>query len=406
MSPTTPKAAAHRACDQCHKRKVKCTSTLPCANCSQASLKCTYNAVPQKKGPKGSRAKVISELRETQRQDKAAESLFDFHSSPTSPTFFKRPELLSQPTIDTCVEFFFNSMYPTLPILERQRLLRVVGDLDHSQEAYCLISSMCAFVLIQPGMGMTGNTPEDDPTFQERQRVAESLIVDVIQVRKRYDYIESPSTDAIVISFFLFGCFFSLDKHTLAWYFLREATTLAHNVGMEEETAYFTDDTLENALRRKLFWLLFVTERAYALQRRKPLALHATIELPVVEETDHAIAGFLYLIELFRPFDDTFVGLWNKSRNDCTTSLLTQMQKQLQEALPPDMPVTTSQEADLRTTQHVSRFDNQFNSCSLRGDRESCCRDDCKCLTCNHVVATDYDMAIGNYKWLFVVYLP
>lgn len=354
MSPTTPKTPSHRACDQCHKRKVKCTSTLPCANCSQASLNCTYNAVPQKKGPKGSRAKVISELRETQRQDKAVGNLFSFNSPPMSPTFSRKSEILPQPTIDSCVEFFFNSMYPTLPILERQQLGKSIREIDYSQEAYCLVSSMCAFVLIQPGMGMNGRTNEDDPAFQGNQHVAEILVADVIRVRKSYEYIESPGTDAIIVSFFLFGCFFSLDKHAVAWYFLREATTLAQNLGMVEENAYFTGEPVENARRRKLFWLLFVTERAYALQRHKPLSLHATIELPSADETDRAITGFLYLIELFRPFDDTFVGLWNKSRNDCSTALLAQMQKQLQEALPPNMPVTESQEADLRTTQQVS----------------------------------------------------
>lgn len=357
MSPTTPKAPSHRACDQCHKRKVKCTSTLPCSNCSQASLNCTYNAIPQKKGPKGSRAKVISELRETQRQSKATGSLFNFNSPPISPTFSKKAEFLPQQTVDSCVEFFFESMYPTLPILERQQLGNLVRDIDHSQEAFCLVSSMCAFVLIQPGMGMTGDANEDDPALQARQHTAEVLLADVIRVRKCYEYIESPSTDTIVVSFFLFGSFFSLDKHTIAWYFLREATTLAQNVGMMEESAYFTGGVEEMARRRKLFWLLFVTERAYALQRHKPLSLHATIELPIADETDRAIAGFLYLIELFRPFDDTFVGLWNKSRNDCSTSLLGQMQKQLKEALPPNMPVTESQEADLRTTQQVSQVD-------------------------------------------------
>jgi hypothetical protein len=56
----------HRSC---HRRKVKCIGegTNPCKNCLSAGLACTYNAIPQKKGPKGSRAKVLSELRENQR---------------------------------------------------------------------------------------------------------------------------------------------------------------------------------------------------------------------------------------------------------------------------------------------------------------------------------------------------
>ncbi|KFX95023.1 hypothetical protein V490_04041, partial [Pseudogymnoascus sp. VKM F-3557] len=66
---TSASTSVKRACDACHRRKVKCDGLSPCRNCSSAQLACTYNAIPQKKGPKGSRAKVISELREQNRQN-------------------------------------------------------------------------------------------------------------------------------------------------------------------------------------------------------------------------------------------------------------------------------------------------------------------------------------------------
>ncbi|KAL9113352.1 MAG: hypothetical protein Q9227_002393 [Pyrenula ochraceoflavens] len=242
-------------------------------------------------------------------------------------------------------------MYPTLPILRHAQVQKLAGEMDRSSEAYCLISSLCAFVLIQPGMG----TSDDEAAIQSRQSTTMLLLEDILHVRKGCDYIDPPSTNAAVISFFLFGCYFSLDKHNMAWYFLREATTLVQIMGMHEETAYFTKDITEKFLKRNLFWLLFVTERAYALQRHRPLSLQATIELPMIEETDTAIAGFLYLIELFSPFDDTFIGLWNKSRNDCSSTWLAQMQERLFQALPHDLPTTDGQAADLRITQQWLR---------------------------------------------------
>ncbi|KAL9627481.1 MAG: hypothetical protein Q9164_007595, partial [Protoblastenia rupestris] len=159
-------------------------------------------------------------------------------------------------------------------------------------------------------------------------------------------------------SLFLFACYFGLDKHNKAWYHLREATTLAHIIGMQEESSYRKDDPVESTIKRRLYWLLFITERAYALQRHHPLTLHATIELPNLDEDcgdRQVINGFLHMINLFRPFDDIFIGLWNKARNDCSTAWLAQLQQQLSDALPPKLNSTPTQAADIITSQQWLR---------------------------------------------------
>ena len=63
------------------------------------------------------------------------------------------------------------------------------------------------------------------------------------------------------------------------------------------------------------------------------------------------ISGFLRLIHLFRPFDDMFVCLWNRTRMDCTTEWLTELQHQLSDALPSYLHSTETQAADLRVSQ-------------------------------------------------------
>jgi len=98
--------------------------------------------------------------------------------------------------------------------------------------------------------------------------------------------------------------------------------------------------------------------RAYALQRCRPLTLHATIELPVADDDPAdtiAIQGFIHLVKLYRPFDDTFVGLWNKTRSGCSTAWLAMLQKQLVDALPTYLNCTESQAADLKTSQQWLR---------------------------------------------------
>ncbi|PVH84729.1 hypothetical protein DL98DRAFT_397681, partial [Cadophora sp. DSE1049] len=353
-----------RACDACHRRKVKCDGINPCRNCSSAQLSCTYHAIPQKKGPKGSRAKVISELRETQRQStlssKVANRLNGINSPPCSPTLTPTPGLLTNDMIKECIEFFFANMYPTLPILHRGRLEQQAMYADQNVDTYCLLTSLCAFMMIQPGMGIPGDPLGLDSLPGANLVSGNLLMEETLRVRKSYDHLETPTLNSLVTSFFLFGCYFGLDLHNKAWFHLREATTLSHILNMQKEDTYVQFDVVESSRRRRLYWLLFVTERAYALQRHRPLSLQATITLPTQNDdpTDaqaHHLNGFIHLVNLFRPFDEGFVALWNKTRTDCSPAYLSALQKQLNDALPTYLNSTENQTADLRTSQQWLR---------------------------------------------------
>ncbi|KAH7121441.1 hypothetical protein EDB81DRAFT_813956 [Dactylonectria macrodidyma] len=52
MAPTRPtrSSTARRACDSCKRRKVKCDSADPCANCRISSLACEYTGVNRNRG--------------------------------------------------------------------------------------------------------------------------------------------------------------------------------------------------------------------------------------------------------------------------------------------------------------------------------------------------------------------
>lgn len=101
------------------------------------------------------------------------------------------------------------------------------------------------------------------------------------------------------------------------------------------------------------------TYRSYALQRHRPLTLPSTIELPTATDdpTEHAppLTGFIHLVTLFKPFDDKFVALWNKTRDDCSPAYLSALQKQLSDALPAYLNSTESQAAELRVNQQWLR---------------------------------------------------
>jgi hypothetical protein len=102
-----------------------------------------------------------------------------------------------------------------------------------------------------------------------------------------------------------------------------------------------------------MFWVLFITERAYALQRHRPLTLRATLELPVAEphiSDAQVLPGFLDLISLFRHFDVDFIETWNSdaasSSSDTSASFLI-LQDYLKQALPSVLSYSEMQQADL-----------------------------------------------------------
>ncbi|KAF2141654.1 uncharacterized protein K452DRAFT_308737 [Aplosporella prunicola CBS 121167] len=360
MSSTPTSTPVKRACDSCHRRKVKCIGegTKPCKNCISAGLNCTYNAIPQKKGPKGSRAKVLSELRETQRNAQMQAGAFGDHFA--NIALQRQPGLMSLDLIHTCVDFFFANMYPSQPILHHQRIQEAIMTMDQSVEAYCLISALCAYMLIQPNLQLSPHVAPRGPDGNPVPNLNFGIILleESVRVRKGYNHMENPTRYTVITSFFYFSSYLCLDKHNTGWYYLREATTHAQLLGMHDEETYKTGDFIETSRRRRLFWLLFIQERAYALHKHRPITLDATIELPTMDEdpTERVqLSGFLHLINLYKPFDHTFIGLWNKVRTGCLPAWLAQMQQQLSEALPTYLESTEVQAVDLRTSQQWLR---------------------------------------------------
>jgi len=339
--------AVKRACDACHRRKVKCDGINPCRNCSSAQLSCTYNAIPQKKGPKGSRAKVISELRETQRQTslsaKVQNRITGLATGPMpNPAAAPAAGLLSAELIKECLEFYFSNMYPQLPILSRQQIEQqaMYSVMEQNRDAYCLITALCAFVFLQPGMSMPPGDPFNLDMMPGVNLIASTVLLDeALRVRKGYEVLDNISLYTIATSYFIFACQDGIESHNRAWYYLREATTMTEMLGMHNEETYLQWDPVESSRRRRLYWLLFATERAYAIKRQRPVTLQATINLPTVNDDPldplaSQLGDFISTVTAFSHFDNSTLAAWAKARTSLSSALLSTLQKQLNEVLP------------------------------------------------------------------------
>lgn len=84
-----------------------------------------------------------------------------------------------------------------------------------------------------------------------------------------------------------------------------------------------------------------------------------TSESPQLEDDINlptSTAGFLCLVNLYRPFDESFLGQWNGINATCSIESLVQLQERIQNAVPADLDLPDILMADLRVSQQWLRI--------------------------------------------------
>ncbi|CZR55952.1 related to transcription activator amyR [Phialocephala subalpina] len=371
-----------QACDACHVRKVKCDGTNPCNNCISTDLQCTYLAVPKKKGPKGKRTvnngvgprptqlprprpynlnppgrpardQLPHRIEPTQTQEAPPRPKTSNDNATDEVSLgFRSSPLVTDELLRACVGAFFIHKYPIMPILHQETITASILSLGRDPERYGLLTALCAVIVQQPEILELPASGQSDQTETKSWPSSDFLIKETIRARQFCNHIESPTLVTVQASFFLFAALFCLGKDNSAWFYIRESMTMLQLLRLHEETTYANFSDVEYATYcRRTFWLLFLTERAYALQRHRPLTLQRTISLPTVDPgpEDTILSGFLDLVSLFLNFDDTFLSLWNLSETDSPASAqsLVQLQDILKFAIPNVSERTEIQQADL-----------------------------------------------------------
>ena len=251
--------------------QVRCNGQNPCQNCQQASLTCTFDKPPQKKGPKGSRAKVISELRKTQDSKPGISPLPEDAglSSPLSSPALRPVEPLPADLVEACIAQFFEKMYNTVPILYSGWIQQKKSEIDTSAESYCVVAALCVYMIVHSGVDMTrmGSPMAAASALPRQHPVTQGLklVEEIKRMRNQTDYSENPTTTTVVTSFFLSAGHFGLQKYNIAWYYLQEAITFGKIMRIHDEKTYQRRPPGSlDVMNRRLFWLLFVSERFVA----------------------------------------------------------------------------------------------------------------------------------------------
>ncbi|KAK3396815.1 hypothetical protein B0T20DRAFT_243585 [Sordaria brevicollis] len=333
-----------KVCDKCRLRRIRCDYQSPCQPCLDAKLQCTRNHVPRKRGPRPGRGRLINRLREREagkKEEKRPSSagdpevsdgarsnntdIFpqnasvsttwasDVSTAPETIGLFANEHIYPSRgaflyLIPKCVELFYQHLYPVMPVLyipEIQRMDPRTCDLPEKNLLFSLSALTCFRI---SGHSLSA---EESPEFWDQ--AGRFLLNDCLDVRKQYDLYENISLNTVVSSMLLACSFFETNQSTKAWVYLREALTFAQELGLEDESTYAGLSSEEALCRQRVFWLLYIYERAFAILRNKPLILRRTPKLPM---TVHAYesrgihTGFLQLLGIYIPLRDSIIEAW------------------------------------------------------------------------------------------------
>jgi hypothetical protein len=381
-----PRKGTRRACDPCSIRKVRCDGNLPCSRCEMAIWDCTYLKTHGKSGPKGPRRTTEAAIRRMQERNKSSrdesrsnsEASFDATSpSPTEYSYIYSPPMttcvdivakswpdLPNPTVPSfaqqtqrfpiaCISqhlgVYRDRGYGIWPVVDAEALIARLTTHADDVEAYALATAICAAVVSQFSVVSRPGSPTED-----LYHVSSSAFeCEARKAREEADHLENVSLFSILGSFFLHVYSANVGRMNASTSFLGEAIFKAHIIGLHKASYYLhmSPEPMQHSLR--IYWLLFITERAHSIQHDVPTTLKRASELPRLQDFHDGTVtpAFIHLCKLFHILDITITADSATARN-----ALAAAQQQLSTDDSPLSLENELQRADISMTQQWMRI--------------------------------------------------
>ncbi|OBA22269.1 hypothetical protein METBIDRAFT_31195 [Metschnikowia bicuspidata var. bicuspidata NRRL YB-4993] len=122
------------------------------------------------------------------------------------------------------------------------------------------------------------------------------------RVRNLFDYTEEIGIEDLLSSFFLFAHYINVKgRLSQGKLYLREAISIAQVLELHDKNHYVGMSRADIHLRRKIYYILLVTERSVCFEEGLPVILDPTIEFPELfdDEYPDLLVGFTELLKVF-----------------------------------------------------------------------------------------------------------
>lgn len=321
-SPLPRRKIGSRACDACKIRKVRCSETPPCTRCASIGIECTFNKRQATRGPRSLRAKTLAEIRafqETQGGGTAAAAAVHQAAPPPEracgvqasgddgepkAATAERATPVSSLIVRLCL--YNQRLFPVWPVLVVDDVIGSLLQNPADTETYALANAVCAAIIAQLKLPFAGRTDDHDPA------TAASMAAECLRAKTSLRSSEDGpdmNLNMLRISFFQHIYHENMSPGgSKSLLFLREAITIAQIMGLHRKSTYVALPAEEQQMRRRILWLLFVTERGVAMLHKLPTILTWQASFPALDgqcEQDeaHILPAFKKLVDLFWTFD-------------------------------------------------------------------------------------------------------
>lgn len=268
-----------------------------------------------------------------------------------SPAFPRprRESRISTSSISHYLEVYQARGYPIWPVVDTETLLARLLTHPEDMEAYGLASAICAAAISQFQIDAEPGSP-----VEGHYRVSSALFeAEAKRARKQFDHMEHMTVGSLLSTFFLHVYSANIGRMTSSTIYLGEAITKAHIMGLHKLSYYQILNVEEQQHSLRIYWLLFITERAHSIQHDVPVMLKRAPDLPSLENlSDGSISpAFIQLCRLFNILDVTITADPSTARN-----ALALAQQQLNDDEPSRGLENELQRADISMTQQWMRI--------------------------------------------------
>jgi hypothetical protein len=258
--------------------------------------------------------------------------------------------------VEQGLHLFCDRMYYIYPIVDTRHLQLLVQDPQQLRRVEArLLWSICALTLM---------AVDAWPSFdlQSRTKAAREHIRRCLEDLTHSDYAETVAPEHVLTSLFIAVTFFDLKCRNKAWFYIREAISLAQLAGMHVVDQDSKLDPTERIRRQRIYALLYVTERGAFIHDMLPVSIFVSPGLPyerLPDEDPSISSGLDMLFRLFSLLTYDFVRARSRLPSAGSTGDEYEVFADLQEKLRQDMDVTAVSEiqrADILITQQWLRL--------------------------------------------------
>ncbi|PKX89122.1 uncharacterized protein P174DRAFT_435811 [Aspergillus novofumigatus IBT 16806] len=300
-------------CDPCRQRRVRCDGSSPCTSCQRSQLACKREYIRRPRSPKHGSGKKIAALRAAQSQIEINQDhTTAAHQSPGNDLL--SPENLPH-LMERCIDVYLHRMYPIMPLFRPSTLYQRLNRPQEPNER-SMLYALCALVTAF----MCGRS-ESIIRCGEWAACARRIIEKCLLMRSEYSFVKDNTVLTLLASFFVAITYFELHDIRKSWFYLREAITLAHALGLHTDEYYRGMNHVDALYCRRIHNILFVTERSLAIARHKPVLLSQPLPLPTpgpdeglkgLEEQPEIDAGFRQFVRVYSQIDIDFLEFWSQ----------------------------------------------------------------------------------------------